>query len=317
MLNNLTVSVLATHRWVTGDDGTTTALVDGRGYHDLVVAAQQGRQVDGLTPPWSRYFNRLWHFQLGDDYRNTSPKTMVGLLVPLRRAVSDIEWDAAAGASAQVDAELIWHPFAVTTVARLRIEGESWRQPEPLASTLDAVLRSTWTGTGRQVRNGLPLPTLPAGWNRDATGRPCRLAPVSTAIVISGRHHAELSPPVLVSSLATLFKDATDRSWPLQDPGGFLALRDRTVGLVIPNSTPNGTAAHLCLHANTSMILAIIENLLVLRGASGMHPRWYRDLAAPVLRQLYDRTDNPELGTGYRSRVAQVWLDARGYRPPP
>ncbi|WP_420124296.1 hypothetical protein [Nakamurella sp.] len=317
MLNSLTVSVLATYRWVVGDDATTTAVVDGRGYLDAIVAAQQGRQAAGLTLPWSRYFNRLWRFQLGADYRNLPPRTMVGMLVPLRMPIPGIGFAAPAAGAApvQVDAELIWHPFAVTTMATLRIAGDSWRQPEPLGSTLQAVLRSAWTGAAGQVGNGLPLPALPAAWQRDAAGRPCRPVPVSTTVLISGRHHAELAPGVLASALATGFKDPVDRSSPLQDPGGFLALRDHTVALVVPNATPNGAAGHLCLHANTAMLLAMIENLRVLGDAAGLHARWYRDLARPVLTHLYDRTDHPAVGTGYRSRVAQVWLDARGDRP--
>jgi hypothetical protein len=315
VLNKVTVSVLSTSRFTTVETGMVTVVRDDQAYREMLTAAQQQHPVHELVLPWSRYYNWLWRYQLGPDYPNISPKLMLDLLVPLR---TPINVGVTSPLVAEVEAELIWHPFAVTTVVHLQLHGESWHGDNKLSAALDDVLRSPWAGTNKQVRNGYPLPMMSLNWDRDAASRSSRLGVVSLATFVSGLHHGETQPQALAYSLASLFTNfAADKSHPMRDSGGHLALRGQNIGLILPNSTRNAERAHRCLLANNSTLLALLQNLLTLRGGEGEYAEWYWSKAEVVLRHLYERTDNPIVGTGYKSRLAQLWLDERGYQPPP
>lgn len=313
MLNKVTVTVLATSRLTVDESGIPTAVVDGTSYREQLTRAQQLKSAD-LVLPWSRYYNWLWAYQLGPEYPNVSPKLMVEMLVPL---VVPLEVSVDSPHVERVDAELVWHPFAVTTVAHLRLRGDSWHDDQ-LATVLDEVLRSCWGGIATQVRNGLPVPAISLSWDHDASSRPSSLKAVSTAIVISGLHHGDSAPGPLAYSLASLFeRSSTDKSFTMHIDGSHLAVTDRRVGIVLPNTLRNAERRQHCLHANMTTLLALIENLRTLHGGTGQYAEWYGYKADAVLRSLYQRTDHPSVGSVYKSRLAQVWIDHRsgGRRP--
>jgi hypothetical protein len=313
MLNRVTVSVLATSRWTTRDDNMSTAIEDATSYREMLTAAQQRKSTVDMALPWSRNYNWLWRYQLGPEYHNASPRLMVEMLVPLVRPIqADVRSEHLEG----VEAQLMWHPFAVTTVAHLWLRGDSWHTGDPLATTLRAVLRSFWDGTVIQARNGLPVPAAVLARKQDAACRPSSLNLVSTAMVISELHHAEKSPGPLAYSLASLVeRSAADKSASMHIDGSHLAVTDARVGIVVRSSMANAERRHHCLHANATTLLALIENLRTLQGATGQYGDWYRDTAETVLRHLYRRTDHPSARTVYKSRLAQVWLDSRGLGP--
>jgi hypothetical protein len=317
VLNKVTVSVLATSRFSTLDSGMVTAIKDRTSYREMLNAARQQQPIADLRLPWSRYHNWLWHYQLGEDYQNAKPSLMVKRLVPLVTPISvsvsskllerdDVRLE-------RVDAQLVWHPFAVTTVANLLLAGDSWHVGSRLATALNAVLRSWWSGTTTQVRNGLPMSATSLAWDRDAAGRCISTDRVSRATVISGLHHAENEPKGLAYSLASLVEpSATHAGFPMHVPGSFLAVTDRRVGVVLPNSMRDAKRRHHCLHANTTTLLALLQNLLTLQGGIGQYAEWYGSKADAVLRHLYQRNPYPSTDTVYKSRLAQVWLDKRG-----
>lgn len=311
MLNNVLVSVLTTYRLTTADGGMVTAVVDGTGYRRMLAEARPGAAAGVLGLPWSRYFNWLWWYQLGPNYRNLPAGTMVAMAVPLHaRTPAAVEHPQVAS----VDAELIWHPFAVTTVAHVRLAGESWRTPQPLDGVLDEVLRTPWSGTTVQVRNGLPIAPVGPGWVTDAAGRAGRLDPVAVASLVSGLHHGTSAPAGIAASLATRFQDPSpDRSHPLRTAESFVAVRGSDLGMVLPVTAPNSARAHRCLHANYTTVLALMQNLLALRGGAGQYWEWYWTKADAVLRSLRTRAAHPATATCYRSILPELWLADRGY----
>jgi hypothetical protein len=132
--------------------------------------------------------------------------------------------------------------------------------------------------------------------------------------MVSGLHHASSAPAGIAAALATRFQDSsTSRSRPLRTADSFLAVRGSDVGLVLPATLTNAARAHRCLHTNDTTILAILQNLLTLRGGSGQYWEWYWSKADAVLRSLRTRTPHPATQSGYRSALPEVWLDGRGY----
>jgi hypothetical protein len=321
-LDGLRISVGRTWRMREGSGAPTTVL-SLAALSDAIGALKGGNvnaDTFGCTLPWPRYKSTLFCRLLGTpDYKNAAKEVLVRCLVPLH-AAQRLPDDTSQSAKAP-EIEVFLHPFAFTVIAHFDL----LRLNEPLdapaaAARLTAFLDAP-LGTGRRRFVGgkerLPaaLPTC------DWIGDPLTAEETDTQFVVASALNdtPEASPLTLAYRLAGGANDeeATDHTWKLKSQDAALGRAGEHLGIIFPKN--HGPDLLECLHRNTTVLLAYMQNLITLTSVANVDPASpvarFRPLAVDVLNALVTRTAITGAGV-YKSRAAEVWASHRSLTTP-
>jgi hypothetical protein len=310
-LHSVRVSVGRTWRFVA--DGRTCADVDATAYRRQIDELKSPA-AQGFVLPWPTYRSHVWRYMYSADYRNTRSAVQVSTLMPtlwtdrltVTNALTPTPWN--------VEIEVFRHPFALTTLVHVNpASGGDWPADAAAASTLlRAVLRTPLAGTNAVV-DGFPASEVPSLPTRSFEGGSLTLEDAGQVVVLSALHD-EPDGRGSASALARRFDDEPDPedAVPMRTTRGAVSVRGETVALVLPAALPRAERRLECLHHNTTVVLAYLQNLATLLGPSTTTTcEWYREPAATVLNHLHRRTPLAETGSVYKSRLPELWLDER------
>lgn len=282
--------------------------------HRIDTLKSPGPHAEAFGLPWPPYRSNLWRYLYSPEYQNTPSRDLVATLLPTRwtttRAVPPHPW--------ALEIEAVRHPFAVTTLVHVDLTSLAWDDRATSAAQLLAVLRTAVGGTGgARVTDGIPLDQVPDLPAQSFEGDPLIPTPAGRFVVLSGVHD-EADARAVASVLARLFDDAPDatKAVDLRSPRAAISVRGENVGLALPADLPRAAQKVRCLHDNTAMLLAQLQNLAsVLAGATTVTADPYQRSAARVLSHLHRRAPLPESGSVYKTRLPELWLGARGHGP--
>ena len=316
MLNDLRLSVLTT--WTMRlDDGQPTADIDMSAYRKLIGELSARPHPPSVYElPWPKSKSWFWNRQMGGDYRSMPARSLVGALIPLR-SVSAM---AVPGlrSSPDVQIEVLRRPFAISTAAHFVFPGETnLHVDDNLAAAIGQLLTSKWPNGSVQVRDGVPRTQIPEAPSTDADNNPLTLAGPHVMTLISAVHHGETEPSATTVQLAGLPKSANhpDSTGSLKTTGGFVVLTGDAVAMTLPRTLADATKRAACLHNNTALLLSTLTSLWPITQISSTAPLMtlFSRAARDQLRCLHDRAPLPFSQSVYRSRLAQLWLDAQGW----
>ncbi len=318
MLSDLRVSI--GHTWLFSTrEGAPTVSTDSRGYRDLVNGLKSGAPYTGFGLPWPPYRSRFWGRLFG-DYMSAPSYDLVGGLMPLHldRLVEPQLVISASGAAAMFidSSEAFLHPFAVTTLLHLRLEGEQpWQTDNQAAAFLYELLRGPVDGQpSRQVRDGVQVTAIPGLPTQNADGQASeyRRAPEFEFTLLSGRHEDGDSAEDSYRLASLYRKQASDKSQPMNTEGSAISVTDRCAGMLMPAQAISDQRIS-CVHHNMTTLLAYMQSLAaVVPGQPTESCKWFRARAALVLNHLYRRAPLPALQGIYKSRLAGMWIDHLG-----
>jgi hypothetical protein len=320
VLSDLRVSVGRTWLFST-QAGAPTVSADNRGYRDVVKGLQGGTSGTGPWLPWPPYRSRFWGYLFG-DYLSTSSYDLVGGLLPLHRGLSAPEYVTSASGAALMfvdSSEAFLHPFAVTTLLHLRLEGEQpWQTDSQAAAFLDDLMRArTDPQSPGQVRDGVPVTAIAGLPAQDADGQAAgyRQAREFAFTLLSGRHQDGDSAADSYRLASLYRKQASDKSRPMNTQGSAISVTDRCAGMLMPAQSMDDQRI-ACVHHNMATLLAYLQNLgAVLPGQPTESCKWFRARAALLLNHLYRRAPLPDIQGIYKSRLAGMWIDHLGLSP--
>src|SRR5205085_8269027 len=132
-------------------------------------------------------------------------------------------------------AEVVLHPFAVSTVAHYDLFAvEPWPAEPQVAALLSTFLGRAVGTTGSQVRDGVEPAAIPALPSQDFLGQPAQFEPAGTFMLLSGLHQDAPAPAALAYRLASRYtKDGTDKGQPMNSSGSGVGVTDGTAGVVL------------------------------------------------------------------------------------
>jgi hypothetical protein len=307
MIQQVRISVGNTWSARTADEeAAATVALDLTGYRDQLNQLKDNPQTsDAFRLPWPAYPSTLWKWMFGGRYDNIPTREMVSALLPLRR---EEKIGVVPGTGGAATLEAYWHPFAVTGIVHVQMLETDLADPSSAARAVDELLRQPVGATGSLLREGIGLEQLPRSIT-DADGHNMQYRPGGTFCVLSGLHPDAEDPLTLATQLATLFEGVSQPGLPLRTAGGAIAVRGANAGLVLSRNQIRAGRRLKCLHHNTVVLLAIMQNLLTLfTGPGSIAWQAYPKLAAPLLNGLYRRVPPPGATSIYRSRIAELWL---------
>lgn len=308
MLQSVRISVGRTWRLVT--DAGTSVSVDKTGYRESINALKNGESRT-YELPWPPYRSRLWTYMYNGNYQNTASGALVATLLPLTHRATLADPSSPLGGP--VALEVLHHPFAVTAIAHIPVLGdEPWSPGENGAARLQTLFQAPLSADS-QVRDGISLDMVPDLPAVDADQKPAHFEEAGTFLLLSGLHHHSTEPGKLASALANLMEDATsDGSVPLKTDQSALMVSSGRVALVLPASQFRAGDRARCLHDNVATLLAQLQNLSTLLGATPTTAAgWFRRRSAVMLNHLYRRAPLPETTNVYKSRVPEAWINHR------
>jgi hypothetical protein len=304
------VRVTVGRTWRFDAGGSTCADVDPSAYRRRFdeLKSPAPREADfGL--PWPPYRSNVWRYLYSPEYQNTSSGDLVATLLPTRWETTRIVPPRAVGV------EGVRHPFGLTTLAHVDLTASDWTDRAAASAQLLDVLRTSIGST--LLTDGVPFSEVPSLPGRSFEGSRLTLVPAGQFVALSGIHD-EADGCAIASVLARLFDDVPDatKASDMRSPRAAISVRGGNVGLTLPADLPRAAQKLRCLHHNTTMVLAHLQNLsTILTGTTTASADWYQKRAASVLSHLYRRAPLAESGSVYKSRLPELWLGARGLGP--